>query len=290
VRQIFFIFFLTLSFSVFSQCKDNSECGGGGVCNNGACMNSENVPAPPSAAVPPSSALPQAAFGQMAVSSDPQGAHIYLDSVNTGKITPAVFDSLVGGKHVVRISAKDFLDEFDSIDVTAGSIDTLAVKLKAFPAITVATEPADAMIAINGTEIGKTPYAVTALAPGEYIIRLGKETYADSSVSVVLLADQKASLSILLRHSDQSIVKKRKKMVVGWTIRAIAGAAAIATGIGGVIYNNTASRRYDEYSAIKVVGDHSDAFFKVKSAQSTRNVFYGLSGAMLGIFGISFAF
>jgi hypothetical protein len=350
MNRFLIIFVFALSVSVFSQCRDNSECKGNRVCFNGVCTDRENVPNRPA---------PQETFGRVAVSSNPQGGRIFLDGMNTGKTTPAVFDSIVAGphvvevlggylsggasvvagrkemevvielqpgvgniivsaepanatvlldgenkgnipwslknipagKHIVQASAQGFGGLCDTVDLFAGCTDTLHLKLKGGAALSIATKPIGATIVINGTQAGKAPYTQTGFMPGDYKIDLRMPTYVDTAFTIALSYDQKISLLLNLRHTDQFIKeRKHKKSVVGWTIRGIAGAAAIGAGIGGLLYNATASRRYDEYSALKDVGNHSDAFDPVKKAVAARNILYGISCGMLGVFGISFAF
>jgi hypothetical protein len=228
--------------------------------------------------------------GNLVIRAKPVDAIVTLDGVDKGRVSQEL-QKMPAGKHVLQINAKGFVGTSDTIDLCAGCTDTFASTLKALADLSIVTKPAQAAVTINGTEFGKTPFGQTGLMPGQYDVLLRKEKFVDTLFTVELSYDQKASLSVKLRHTDQFIKERRhKRLVVGWTVRSIAGAAAIGSGIGGMLFNNSAAQHYDEYRAISVVGDHSDAFAKVKTATTARNTFYGISIAMLGIFGISFVF
>lgn len=56
--------------------------------------------------------------------SYPVGAGIWVDGVNTGKITPATIDTLALGQHSVALKLKFYNDKVFSINSTLGKIDT----------------------------------------------------------------------------------------------------------------------------------------------------------------------
>lgn len=59
----------------------------------------------------------------------PAGAHITLDTVDTGHVTPRVFTGLTPGSHIVLLELSGYDDYYDSVMVYDGQITTVNVVL-----------------------------------------------------------------------------------------------------------------------------------------------------------------
>lgn len=67
--------------------------------------------------------------GSIQVSSTPQGAKIYLDESDTGKVTNATLDGVSAGGHSLRLSLDDYEDHIETVTVTAGETAVVNVPL-----------------------------------------------------------------------------------------------------------------------------------------------------------------
>src|ERR1035437_6075367 len=66
-----------------------------------------------------------AAIGSIFVSSIPDSAQIWLDSTNTGKITPDTLTNLNVGNHTIVLKLIGYFNDSDAVDVKEGSLSTL---------------------------------------------------------------------------------------------------------------------------------------------------------------------
>ncbi|MGD8539153.1 MAG: PEGA domain-containing protein [Candidatus Aminicenantes bacterium] len=67
--------------------------------------------------------------GSIQVNSTPQGAKIYLDGTDTGKVTNSTLDNVEAGSHIVRLSLDDYEDYEETVTVTAGETAIVNVEL-----------------------------------------------------------------------------------------------------------------------------------------------------------------
>lgn len=67
--------------------------------------------------------------GSIQVNSSPTGAQIFLDGMNTGKMTNATLTNVSPGSHTIRLVLDNYKDHEESISVTAGQTATLSVTL-----------------------------------------------------------------------------------------------------------------------------------------------------------------
>jgi uncharacterized protein YkwD len=63
----------------------------------------------------------QTLTGTISVSSSPGGAQIWLDSVNTGKVTSSSISNVPAGSHLITLKLAGYQDKSQTVQVTAGS-------------------------------------------------------------------------------------------------------------------------------------------------------------------------
>lgn len=110
----------------------------------------------------------------LAVTTDPAGARVFVDEKELGK-TP--FIGVIGaGEHTLVLKlegkrtaqAQIVMPEDRDLDLRFTLEDE---KENRAPIIAVSSDPADAVVFIDGTEVGKTPF-INTLAPGEHKVKL----------------------------------------------------------------------------------------------------------------------
>jgi PEGA domain len=121
---------------------------------------------------------PVVTTGTLNISSNPAGAQIFVD--RQGRGTTPLIVTLRPGLHSVELRG---IGEPRTVDVniTAGKETSQFVELtKSAPAglgqLQVRTEPAGAMLTVDGVARGKTPILVEALAPGAHAVVLDSES------------------------------------------------------------------------------------------------------------------
>jgi hypothetical protein len=95
----------------------------------------------------------------ISVTSDPAGAEIYLDGVDTGQITPFILDNLNPGDHTVKVTFDIYNPASRTVNIKPGP--TVPVDFKLFPgsSLIVTSTPPGAEIWIDGQDtLQVTPF------------------------------------------------------------------------------------------------------------------------------------
>lgn len=77
--------------------------------------------------------------GSINVTSNPIGAAIWLDNVNTGKTTPRTLENITPGSHTVKLVLAGYQDHSENVTVERGKVAQLNVTLTSVPAILTST-------------------------------------------------------------------------------------------------------------------------------------------------------
>ena len=135
--------------------------------------------------------------GQLAISSDPQGATFSIEGRTTDSWkTPQVVGSLAPAVYKVTISKNGYATETRNIQVVSGNRVSLDVRLTALKGtLEVGGTPVGARILIDGKETGRFSPSQFTLDPAVHTIGLRKEGFFDSNGEVKLAAGQTANYS-----------------------------------------------------------------------------------------------
>lgn len=145
--------------------------------------------------------------GKISVDSDPQGAQIILDHINTQRITPDTLDSVPVGKHVITVEKAGYKPspESDTVEVVEGSLSTVNFVL--------AERRGDIFVNsnINGAEIildhvstGKmTPDTIFDLMVGDHVVSVTKPSYSvfPESATVEVIEDFVVTINFVLAQN-----------------------------------------------------------------------------------------
>jgi hypothetical protein len=71
--------------------------------------------------------------GFLRVASDPPGAAITLDGMDTGQVTPFLFSSVPIGLHSVSVSAQNITKQYPDITVNAVELTNISVDFHEIP-------------------------------------------------------------------------------------------------------------------------------------------------------------
>ncbi|MCK5519708.1 MAG: PEGA domain-containing protein, partial [Candidatus Marinimicrobia bacterium] len=121
----------------------------------------------------------QITTGIVVIRSEPQGAKVFLDGREIGN-TPVQIPKAGAGKHILTVSKQLYHDHREEINVEAdGIVQVMASLIPSFGALTVTSEPADAVVKLNDQIMGRTPLSLNQLASGDYTLNLSKDLYHD---------------------------------------------------------------------------------------------------------------
>jgi tRNA A-37 threonylcarbamoyl transferase component Bud32 len=136
---------------------------------------SEPPPAPPLPGRP----------GGLRIETDPPGADVALDGVSAGQ-SPVALTSVRPGVHMVRVARDGYAPAGLTLEVRNGEpllplrfvMEPLNAKLR------VRSEPADALVRVDGRVVGTTPLESLDLAPGHHEVRLERRGYLPARQAV----------------------------------------------------------------------------------------------------------
>jgi len=126
-------------------------------------------------------------LGRVEVTSDPAGAAILIDGVDTGEVTPATL-TLPEGEHLLDLVLAGFLLAAGPAAVTVDPAAPAALDLDLTPAGTldVTSEPAGAQIRVDGAETGAVTPASLTVTAGLHVVRLRRSGYLAAPDSVLV--------------------------------------------------------------------------------------------------------
>jgi len=135
--------------------------------------------------------------GSLSISSQPDGADIYLDGIYYGN-APLVIGNLWAGNHKLQAKKPGYYDLTDTIAITPADYMYTAV-LDPYPpqpqygSLQIDSDPGGAAVYVNGNYKGSTPanhevMYVTQLSPGTYNLRIVAQDYQPYTESAVVQA------------------------------------------------------------------------------------------------------
>jgi len=153
----------------------------------------------------PSQPLPQKTTGQIPsstgslyIESDPSDAQIIIDGKELDAKTPSLLEKVFIGEHKLILKNNNSKGEVKII-VVANKRATIKVKLdqELKANLKIDSNPSGANIYINGKYIGITPKQFIDITPGQYKIRIVKESKNNEEI-IILKGDESKILKITL--------------------------------------------------------------------------------------------
>ena len=120
--------------------------------------------------------------GSIFITSQPSGAHIILDNIDQGKITPDTLFNVPVGKHTIRLFKEGYQSNPDSflVEVSENQVSSLSVpliKIDILGRIAIHSFPAGGEIFVDGQTTGRTTPDTISLQTGFHDIAIFKNGY-----------------------------------------------------------------------------------------------------------------
>ncbi len=123
--------------------------------------------------------------GNISVTSEPDGAEIYLDGTLLGTRTPSILKDCSAGEHTLRVVKGGFLEETRTVTIKANDVVNVAVSLKKIVySVKVDSEPRGAEVFWDGEKKGATPLVIEGVTPGTHKIAVAKEDYESQGETI----------------------------------------------------------------------------------------------------------
>ncbi len=145
---------------------------------------------------------PAITTGNIYIISNPNGAQIFLDSLNTNKTTPDTLKNIITGQHKITLQASNYIDT--TINITIQENKTITNTVILTPKVTkgniyIASNPAGAQIFLDSINTSRvTPDTIKNIAAGEHKITLKINNYIDTTVIINVLQNQTVAKSVTL--------------------------------------------------------------------------------------------
>jgi len=145
-------------------------------------------------------------YGRVRLSSEPQGARIFIDGDPFADVTPAVIDSLEAGVHVIRLQ-KDMYYATKTVFVAPDELSEVELNLTlSRGALKVITEPTGADIYIDFDYVGQSPNIFSEKAVGSYVVKINKKGYVGFNQIVTIRENETTILTASLRQMTRLTV------------------------------------------------------------------------------------
>lgn len=184
---------------------------------------------------------------QLSVFSTPAGAQITFDGSPLCQ-APCTLTGIAPGQHTVVAAKAGYANVTRNLAITSGGNSSVSLELAQAitTTLTVSSNPAGAVIVIDGKDTGKlTPSAFNVNKPGTHTVTLQRAGYLEQSSTLNIESGQAATVNLTLSHlGDTEDIKavggKFKKMFGGKNANSDMGIVSIKTQPKGaqIMINN----------------------------------------------------
>jgi PKD repeat protein len=144
--------------------------------------------------------------GAINVNSNPLGAEIFLDGIDTGEETISVLSGVQAGSHSVLLNLTGYKNGTAQVAVVAGQTAQVYISLTPLPppvptngSISVNSDPTGAEIFLDGMDTGEdTNFVLNEIPPGVHSVLLNLTGYQNSTVPVTVIKGQTAQVFVTL--------------------------------------------------------------------------------------------
>ncbi|MBU4485600.1 MAG: PEGA domain-containing protein [Candidatus Delongbacteria bacterium] len=149
-------------------------------------------------------------FGYYSVKSDQKGVKLYLDGAYLAENSVAK-TKIESGKHIFKAELDMYHTETQEIEFKDGDEKDIMFKMKPnFGKLIIKSEPSDAVIWLNGKQVGKTPYSIEQARSGKYVVKLTMELWSDYEDQVEVFDSKTTDKTLVMNKNFGTIVIKAK--------------------------------------------------------------------------------
>jgi hypothetical protein len=160
-------------------------------------------------------------FGSLAIISNTDSAHIFIDQNPTGRFTqsvaPVIFDSLTTGAHTVQLQQECYKADDNNVTVLieANKKSTIQLNMQLLESaanLYINTTPDSAVVVFDGLVYGRSPVSLNCLPTGQHTLQLLKSNYTVEEINLNLKGGKSDTLStelslkrtVLMEHFSSS--------------------------------------------------------------------------------------
>jgi len=141
--------------------------------------------------------------GNVAISSSPSGAAVFVDGRMTDDKTPAALKELSAGKHTIRLE-KGNLVGTKQVFILPGITSEVAIQIKpGYGALWVNSDPPGGEVFIDKNKVGQTPVRLDTIQAGEHELKIARQGYTDHLEEIHIGLNELVKLDISLKKLSQ---------------------------------------------------------------------------------------
>jgi len=144
--------------------------------------------------------------GEIVLSSEPSGADIFINNINTGEVTPASFSNLERGSYQVKLMLNLYDDSNFTIQLDKDEKvekNTRMIIAGTAGSLFISSTPAGAKIFLDNFDTKLvTPDTVKPLSAGLYTIKLSLENYRDTTIISNVQSSSLTSENVILTYFE----------------------------------------------------------------------------------------
>ena len=141
------------------------------------------------------------------------------------------------------------------------------VRRERFGGVKIASTPAGALIFINNTKVGATPWNSTLLLPGTYAMELNMPSYEPIKETFSVKEGEIPELAYALRHTDT--YTRQKYLKYRFLRRVSFGGFAVACGAAGGIFEYLYRKEFDKREKLAAPLNNPDTPYLEKQRLQT---------------------
>lgn len=145
--------------------------------------------------------------GKIIIDSNPQGAEIFFENENTGKVTPDSITHLFSGNYEIMLKLDLFLDTLININIAENLSEELYVNYfehaRNFGRVLCTSNPEEALIFLNDSSTGLyTPQIIEFIWPGNHEVKFTHPEHRADSLNIILQAGQTDTVALALQDTS----------------------------------------------------------------------------------------
>jgi len=156
----------------------------------------------------PASSLPPLPAGPavLRIESDPAGAAVWFDGTEVTDRTPVMLRRVHPGTHMVRVASPGYAPANLTLVTRSGeALPPLRFVMEPLTAtLRVHSDPSDALVRVDGQDVGTTPIESLNLAPGRHEVRLERRGYVPATHAVEGQGGQTVEVSLRLERQPEA--------------------------------------------------------------------------------------
>ncbi len=157
--------------------------------------------------------------GDLAITSNPAGAKIYLNGKSTKLTTPNYLKNIPEGEQLLTLRKRFYQEQKEMITVQSKKITKVKISLKSnLGTITLAGDPKGAVVRLNGKKVGKLPCTLKELLPGKYRLLIQHPFYGTRDTTVTLQKGAKLTPQIALKPRFGTINLPKVPINIPWRV------------------------------------------------------------------------